>query len=65
MSLGHEPRAQLASGRPRCNSVLHLFGEWLFEAAHQGSETWYLNNKSKSDIIFILFLYYFTLPVDR
>ncbi|XP_069158153.1 ral GTPase-activating protein subunit beta isoform X4 [Procambarus clarkii] len=23
----------LASGRPKCNSILHLFGPWLFEAA--------------------------------
>ena len=23
----------LANGRPKCNSILHLFGPWLFEAA--------------------------------
>lgn len=23
----------LSSGRPKCNSLLHLFGPWLFEAA--------------------------------
>ncbi|XP_066907486.1 ral GTPase-activating protein subunit beta isoform X3 [Halyomorpha halys] len=27
----------LAPGRPRCNSLLHLFGEWLFEAAQAGT----------------------------
>lgn len=24
---------KLAPGRPKCNSILHLFGEWLFQAA--------------------------------
>ena len=26
----------LASNRPKCNSVLHLFGSWLFDAAFVG-----------------------------
>lgn len=33
-----ETRGALAPGRPRCNSILHLFGEWLFEAAFIGTE---------------------------
>ncbi|XP_077531546.1 ral GTPase-activating protein subunit beta isoform X2 [Haemaphysalis longicornis] len=31
-------RSMPAPMRPRCNSVLHLFGAWLFEAALVGSE---------------------------
>ena len=27
-----------APARPRCSSILHLFGPWLFEAAFIGSE---------------------------
>ena len=27
-----------SSSRPRCSSILHLFGPWLFEAAFIGSE---------------------------
>ncbi|XP_073971038.1 ral GTPase-activating protein subunit beta isoform X3 [Rhodnius prolixus] len=27
----------LAPARPKCNSLLHLFGEWLFEAAQTGT----------------------------
>ena len=26
----------LASKRPKCNSILHLFGAWLFDAAFVG-----------------------------
>uniref|UniRef100_A0A1A9UMW0 Rap-GAP domain-containing protein n=1 Tax=Glossina austeni TaxID=7395 RepID=A0A1A9UMW0_GLOAU len=39
-SLGLEQRPPLATARPKCNSILHLFGEWLFEAAYieQASE---------------------------
>lgn len=33
-----ETRGSLASSRPRCNSILHLFGEWLFEAALIGTD---------------------------
>lgn len=38
-----EPKI-LAENRPRCNSILHLFGEWLFEAALIGVDF----NKPKS-----------------
>ncbi|KAL1509023.1 hypothetical protein ABEB36_003829 [Hypothenemus hampei] len=31
-----EEKRALAPGRPKCNTVLHLFGEWLFEAAFIG-----------------------------
>ncbi|KAK9876654.1 hypothetical protein WA026_014029 [Henosepilachna vigintioctopunctata] len=31
--LGSESKITLAPGRPKCNSILHLFGEWLFDAA--------------------------------
>ncbi|XP_069947395.1 ral GTPase-activating protein subunit beta isoform X3 [Cherax quadricarinatus] len=30
---GDDTSRFLASGRPKCNSILHLFGPWLFEAA--------------------------------
>ncbi|XP_059483480.1 ral GTPase-activating protein subunit beta isoform X11 [Neocloeon triangulifer] len=33
---GSEPKPALAPGRSRCNSILHTYGEWLFEAAHIG-----------------------------
>ncbi|KAK4886376.1 hypothetical protein RN001_002647 [Aquatica leii] len=36
-SLGIESRSPLAPERAKCNSILHLFGEWLFEAALVGS----------------------------
>ncbi|XP_053593188.1 ral GTPase-activating protein subunit beta isoform X4 [Microplitis demolitor] len=42
-SLGHDVRPPLAPGRPKCNSILHLFGEWLFEAAFIGTEGWSQN----------------------
>ena len=29
---------KLAPGRPKCNSIFHLFGEWLFEAAFIGTD---------------------------
>lgn len=45
-SLNQEVRTP-AADRPKCNSILHLFGEWLFEAAHIGSEMWVQNTKSK------------------
>lgn len=38
-----EPKI-FAENRPQCNSILHLFGEWLFEAALIGVDF----NKSKS-----------------
>lgn len=38
-----EPKV-FAENRPRCNSILHLFGEWLFEAALIGVDL----NKPKS-----------------
>ncbi|XP_059096422.1 ral GTPase-activating protein subunit beta-like isoform X2 [Tigriopus californicus] len=28
----------LAAARPKCNSILHLFGKWLFEAAFIGTD---------------------------
>ncbi|KAF7287226.1 hypothetical protein GWI33_002045 [Rhynchophorus ferrugineus] len=37
-SFGLDPRMALAPGRPKCNTILHLFGEWLLEAAFIGSE---------------------------
>lgn len=41
MSLGGDSRHSLAPARPKCNSILHLFGEWLFEAAYIGFEAAY------------------------
>lgn len=46
-SLSFESRPPLAPERPKCNSILHLFGEWLFEAAHIGGDAWIHHNKSK------------------
>ncbi|XP_055376412.1 ral GTPase-activating protein subunit beta isoform X12 [Condylostylus longicornis] len=43
-----EIRAPLANSRPKCNSILHLFGEWLFEAAHIGSDAWIQNTKRQA-----------------
>ncbi|KAI5710614.1 hypothetical protein M8J75_010125 [Diaphorina citri] len=37
-SLAADPKGPLADDRPKCNSILHLFGEWLFEAALIGSD---------------------------
>ncbi|XP_018330220.1 ral GTPase-activating protein subunit beta isoform X2 [Agrilus planipennis] len=37
-SLSFECRSTLAPERAKCNSILHLFGEWLFEAAFVGSD---------------------------
>ncbi|XP_015122062.1 ral GTPase-activating protein subunit beta isoform X3 [Diachasma alloeum] len=39
-SLTSDIRPPLAPGRPKCNTVLHLFGEWLFEAAFIGTDGW-------------------------
>ncbi|XP_072384831.1 ral GTPase-activating protein subunit beta isoform X2 [Diabrotica undecimpunctata] len=37
-SFSSEPKTPLAPGRAKCNTILHLFGEWLFEAAFIGCE---------------------------
>ncbi|KAL5279964.1 RALGAPB family protein [Megaselia abdita] len=47
-SLGFEPRPPLAPTRPKCNSILHLFGEWLFEAAHIGGDAWVQNTRRQA-----------------
>ncbi|XP_014219177.1 ral GTPase-activating protein subunit beta isoform X2 [Copidosoma floridanum] len=39
-SVNQDARPPLAPGRPKCNSILHLFGEWLFEAAFIGTDGW-------------------------
>ncbi|XP_022914595.2 ral GTPase-activating protein subunit beta isoform X2 [Onthophagus taurus] len=46
-SLVYESKVKLAPGRPKCNSILHLFGEWLFQAAFIGTD---LNSRSSSEI---------------
>ncbi|CAB3365599.1 Hypothetical predicted protein [Cloeon dipterum] len=38
---GSEPRPALAPARSRCNSILHTYGEWLFESAHIGYKSPY------------------------
>jgi len=54
MSLGGESRHSLAPARPKCNSILHLFGEWLFEAAYIGFEAAYHGKGlSQSKFIFV------------
>ncbi|XP_056640565.1 ral GTPase-activating protein subunit beta isoform X3 [Diorhabda sublineata] len=35
---GNESKISLAPGRAKCNTLLHLFGEWLFEAAFIGCD---------------------------
>ncbi|XP_022233308.2 ral GTPase-activating protein subunit beta isoform X12 [Drosophila obscura] len=40
--------AELAVARPKCNSILHVFHEWLFEAAHIGGDTWRQNRKKQA-----------------
>ncbi|XP_023171089.1 ral GTPase-activating protein subunit beta isoform X3 [Drosophila hydei] len=47
-SIGTELRPPLSVARPKCNSILHLFGEWLFEAAHIGGDTWLQNRKKQA-----------------
>ncbi|XP_034475058.1 ral GTPase-activating protein subunit beta isoform X2 [Drosophila innubila] len=47
-SIGAELRPTLSVARPKCNSILHLFGEWLFEAAHIGGDTWLQNRKRQA-----------------
>ncbi|GFY51172.1 ral GTPase-activating protein subunit beta [Trichonephila inaurata madagascariensis] len=43
-------RLPLSPSRPKCNSVLHLFGSWLFEAALVGSDmTSFTSNSEQSD----------------
>ncbi|XP_017094706.2 ral GTPase-activating protein subunit beta isoform X4 [Drosophila bipectinata] len=39
---------ELAVARPKCNSILHVFHEWLFEAAHIGGDTWRQNRKKQA-----------------
>ncbi|XP_023035314.1 ral GTPase-activating protein subunit beta isoform X5 [Drosophila willistoni] len=39
---------ELAAARPKCNSILHVFHEWLFEAAHIGGDTWRQNRKKQA-----------------
>ena len=34
--LSLDSRMPLASNRPKCNSILHLFGAWLFDACFVG-----------------------------
>ncbi|XP_058804059.1 ral GTPase-activating protein subunit beta isoform X2 [Phymastichus coffea] len=43
ISLNQDVRPPLASARPKCNSILHLFGEWLYEAAFIGTDGWSQN----------------------
>ncbi|CAG9819469.1 unnamed protein product [Phaedon cochleariae] len=45
-SFGVEPRNPLAPARAKCNTILHLFGEWLFEASFIGCD---LPQKNLSD----------------
>lgn len=52
-SLGQDIRPPLAPGRPKCNSILHLFGEWLFEAAFIGTDGWSQNLPRKYSIVYI------------
>lgn len=43
-------RPPLSPSRPKCNSVLHLFGTWLFEAALVGSDmTSFTSSSDQSD----------------
>jgi hypothetical protein len=51
LAITQENRPPLAASRPKCNSILHLFGEWLFEAAHIGTDSWFQNSKSNNLLI--------------
>lgn len=54
LSITNEHRPALSATRPKCNSILHLFGEWLFDAAHIGTDMWLQSLKSK--FLFFIFL---------
>lgn len=61
LSIGQDIRLPLSPSRPKCNSILHLFGEWLFEAALIGGESWKENLKSKipfihSELVYLHFV---------
>ncbi|XP_037051457.1 ral GTPase-activating protein subunit beta isoform X11 [Bradysia coprophila] len=47
-SISNESRPPLAPFRPKCNSILHLFGEWLFEAALIGGDAWLQNTRKEA-----------------
>lgn len=48
-SFGVEAKATLAPGRPKCNTILHLFGEWFFEAAFIGCDMQGQHNREYFD----------------
>ncbi|KAK6624852.1 hypothetical protein RUM44_011716 [Polyplax serrata] len=47
-SLGLDAKVPIALNRPKCNSILHLFGDWLFEAANIGTDHHTFTTSSKS-----------------
>lgn len=54
VSIGGDSHPPLAPARPKCNSILHMFGEWLFEAAHIGSEAaYYGKGPLQSKFVFV------------
>jgi hypothetical protein len=61
ISLGGDSRHSVAPARPKCNSILHLFGEWLFEAAHIGFEAAY-HGKGLSQSKFMFLILGLSIP---
>jgi hypothetical protein len=58
LSITSENRQPLAIARAKCNSILHLFGEWLFDAAHIGSEMWLQSLKSEFYTFFFYVIFF-------
>ena len=50
-------RPPLSPSRPKCNSVLHLFGTWLFEAALVGSDMTSFTSSSDRKSVNISFFF--------
>ncbi|KAJ2949743.1 hypothetical protein O0L34_g15675 [Tuta absoluta] len=47
--VGESEKPPLAPLRPKVNSIFHLFGEWLFEAALIGTTPQYTNSQQRSE----------------
>ncbi|KAI5651451.1 ral GTPase-activating protein subunit beta [Phthorimaea operculella] len=48
-TVGEAEKPPLAPLRPKVNSIFHLFGEWLFEAALIGTTPQYTNSQQRSE----------------
>lgn len=52
-TVGESEKPPLTPLRPKVNSIFHLFGEWLFEAALIGTTPVYNNNQRKFIYIYV------------